>query len=202
MSSDATNVFAVPQGTQALQSLAPSAAARPSLSVQVVPLLSHLDYLAPVSALLFREWAPLYALANIHSAGQLQHTLAHRTPAALPLTFIALSFPSPSSPPTLLGTVTLDTNDVLPSCPYFGVSPWMSSLLVVEEARGRGVGRALAQALETEAVARGLQWVWLWTVKSAALYEKWGWKVVEWWLFPEKGKKVAIMRKDAHTTAA
>ena len=185
---------------------------------QVVSLLSHPSYIPAVAQLLFDEWATLYQLEHIHSAQQLAHTLASRTPSTLPLTLIALPSsppppplplpppsslpPSPAVPhpshlyPPLLGTVSLDTTDVPRTCPYSGVTPWLSSLLVVAEARGRGVGRALSVAVDEAAQARGLQWTWLWTVRSARLYETWGWRVVEWWHFAEKGKAIAIMRKD------
>ena len=167
--------------------------------VTIAPLLSHPSYIPAVAALLYAEWPQLYALESVNSAEQLAHTLSSRAPSALPLTLIALTSERPANPstsPTLLGTVTLDVADVPRSFPYYGVAPWMSSLLVIDSARGQGVGRALALGVQREGQRRGLRWLWLWTVRSAPLYERWGWRLIEQCWFEEKGKHVAVMRKD------
>jgi GNAT superfamily N-acetyltransferase len=176
--------------------------------VQVVPMTSRPEYIPELAELLYAEWSSLYQLDGIHSVAELEASFRKHSTASgsLPFTLIALApAASPSSAPLLAGTISLDRKDLPPSSPYCPCFPWLSCFLVAAEWRGRGVGSALLEALDVEVRRRqredgqqqqAVRWIWLWTVKSVGLYEAMGWRVVEWWFFPEKGKKIAIMRKD------
>jgi GNAT superfamily N-acetyltransferase len=88
---------------------------------------------------------------------------------ALPITFLALSDSE------VIGTVTLDTSDLLH---YDHLSPWLASLYVLPSHRREGVGRALVMHLDAFALERGILPIYLWTPGSTRLYEECGWKVL------------------------
>jgi len=178
--------------------------------VSIAPLSAYPQHVDATAALLHAEWAALYALENIHSAQQLANKLrrdnpptpptaatsAHRhgsTPP-LPATLIALAH----NDSELVGTASLDTSDLPSTHPYYPATPWVSSVLVCEQWRGKGVAGQLVRGVEAEARRRGLGWLWLWTVKpaSVAMYAHLGWRVVEQVWLAEKGKDITVMRKD------
>ena len=187
--------------------------------VQVVPIISRPEYIPALSEILYAEWGSLYELDNIRSVAELDASFRKHPTASdsLPFTLIALApAVSSASAPVLAGTISLSSRDLPPSSPYCPCFPWLSCFLVAKEWRNRGVGSALLEALDVEVRRRqrdgrkqqqqqqqaALGWIWLWTVKSVGLYEAMGWRVVEWWFFPEKGKKIAIMRKDYSSSSS
>ena len=182
-----------------------SNAADPASRVPVVPLSAYPHHVDGTAALLYREWANLFAFEGIHSALQLAHRLraqntqphsstTHSHQSPLPVTFIAVD----QNTRTLLGTATLDTHDLPSTHPYHSVTPWVSSVLVSEQWRGKGIAGSLVRGVEAEARKRGLGWLWLWTVKpaSVAMYQHLGWQVIERVWMAEKAKHIFVMRKD------
>ena len=175
----------------------------PATLISVAPLSSQWQHVDGTAALLYAEWANLYAFDNIHSAQQLADKLrthnpppstASAAPSPLPATLVACD----ENTNELLGTASLDTSDLPPSHPYYSVTPWVSSVLVREQWRGRGVAGRLVRGVEAEARRRGLQWLWLWTTKpaSVAMYEHLGWRAIEQVWLAEKAGHVTVMRKD------
>lgn len=192
-----------------------AAAARPmstdtSLHVSIVPLSACPQHVDATAALLYAEWAALFVHDNIHSVQQLADKLRTRNPPPppttaptpdnhhsllpLPVTLVALAHNNTE----LIGTATLDTSDLPPTHPYYPVTPWLSSVLVSERWRGRGVAGRLVRGVEAEARRRGLGWLWLWTVKptSVSMYAHLGWRPVERLWLAEATKHITIMRND------
>ena len=189
-----------------------SSPADESAHVSVVPLSRYPRHVDATAALLYAEWANLYAHENVHSVQQLAHKLrtdnppqpstiaaptaaqASHSPPPLPTTLIALT----NNGRTLIGTASLDTHDLPVTHPYQPVTPWVSSVLVSERWRGKGVAGRLVRGVEAEARRRGLEWLWLWTVKpaSVAMYAHLGWRVIERVWMAEKAKHITVMRKD------
>jgi GNAT superfamily N-acetyltransferase len=63
--------------------------------------------------------------------------------------------------------------------PMHDVSPWLAGLVVDEEFRGRGIGRALVKAVERHAASVGCRELYLYTVSAESLYAELGWTMVE-----------------------
>ena len=170
--------------------------------VRIEPLSAHPEHVDGTAALLYAEWANLYALDKIHSEQQLADKLRALNPPTattlgghwpLPTTLIALAHDS-----TLIGTAAIDNSDLPRTHPYFPVTPWLSSVLVSESWRGKGVAGRLVRGVEAEARRRGLEWLWLWTTHSAKvdMYVHLGWQVVERVWLAETAKHITVMRND------
>ena len=86
------------------------------------------------------------------------------------MTFVALA---PDG--ALAGSASLTADD-LASRP--DLSPWLSSVYVAPEWRGRGLGSALARHVVARAAALGVPRLYLCTEHSRSLYERLGWRVV------------------------
>ena len=84
----------------------------------------------------------------------------------IPITFVA------HQSLEILGTISLDISD-LPE--FDSYSPWLASLYVHEAHRGRGVASALVSHLKQFALSGGYTPLYLWTLGSMSLYERFGW---------------------------
>ena len=89
---------------------------------------------------------------------------------AVPTTLIAIEDTMP------VGSVSLKEND-LPERP--DLTPWLASLFVLADYRGRDIGRRLLRAGEASAAAAGVGRLYLFTHTAAGLYEKEGWIFME-----------------------
>jgi predicted N-acetyltransferase YhbS len=88
------------------------------------------------------------------------------TGPAAPCTFVAEIEGRPA------GTATLDTDDL----PHrLDLTPWLASVLVRPEFRGRGVGGALVDHVVAAARALGHRRIWLFTPDAAPFYAARGW---------------------------
>lgn len=72
--------------------------------------------------------------------------------------------------------------------------PWLASVFVAPEHRGKGVGRALVRRVEEEAAAREFERLYLFTTGQSLFYEKMHWdRVVE---ERYRGETVTVMRRE------
>ncbi|QXM24130.1 GNAT family N-acetyltransferase [Elioraea tepida] len=71
-----------------------------------------------------------------------------------------------------VGTASLAAEDA-DSCP--DLTPWLASVFVVPDRRGRGYGRVLVAAVECAARLGGFSMIWLFTDKAAGLCASLGW---------------------------
>jgi predicted N-acetyltransferase YhbS len=112
------------------------------------------------------QWGALYAdWSRDDAAAELRD---HATRRTRPTTLVALEGGAP------VGSVSLVDEDA-PELADRG-DAWLASLYVVPEARGRGIGAALARALVAHAVAQGVERLWLFTPEHAAFYTRLGWR--------------------------
>lgn len=109
---------------------------------------------------LLPDWTVAEALAELRS---------HDRPATIPSTLLALDGGG-----GWLGSVSLLAEDH-PDVPQY--SPWLASLYVRPEARGRGVGRALVARAVAEAGALGTRTLYLYCASDMAVwYRGLGWR--------------------------
>lgn len=134
---------------------------------RLVPASAATAHLRTLARWHHAEWAALYAGWSEDDAfAELQAHAAHE--GVLPSTLLALADDG-----ALLGSVSLVAEDSPELVAFPG--PWLASLFVVPEARGRGLGEALVHALVAQAAAAGLPRLRLFTPRHRAFYERLGW---------------------------
>ncbi len=75
-----------------------------------------------------------------------------------------------------VGSVSIKENDLLERP---DLNPWLASLYVLGDYRGRDIGRRLLRAGEKSAHDAGISRLYLFTHTAAGLYEKEGWVFME-----------------------
>ncbi|MEG2378519.1 MAG: GNAT family N-acetyltransferase, partial [Clostridia bacterium] len=99
----------------------------------------------------------------------MEKKLYSRNMNALPFTYVALENDVP------VGTVTLYDNDL----PGEDFTPWLGSLCVTKECRGKGIGRALIEFAECTARDLGFEMLYLRTEHTDDYYKMLGWTLVK-----------------------
>ena len=74
------------------------------------------------------------------------------------------------------------------------LTPWLASVYVVPDARGRGYAGYLIKAVEAASRAASIATLWLYTSTAERVYQRAGWNTVE--VFDRKGRPTSIMRRD------
>jgi len=113
------------------------------------------------------EWSPLIPGFNVPA--MLQEFATHDGGLKIPTTLVALEDGS------LLGSISLLENDHDDIRAY---SPWLASLYVREDQRGRGLGIALVRRCEDMARRLGIGRLYLYTAGQERFYRKLGWEDV------------------------
>lgn len=134
---------------------------------RLVPASAATAHLRTLAHWHHAEWAALYAgWSEAEAFAELQ---AHAAgDGGLPSTLVALD--EHGAP---IGSVSLVVEDSPDLAAFPG--PWLASLFVAPEARGRGLGQALVRALVAQAAAAGLPRLRLFTPWHRAFYERLGW---------------------------
>ncbi len=88
----------------------------------------------------------------------------------VPTTLIALEDTMP------VGSVSIKNDDLIERP---DLNPWLASLFILADYRGRDIGRRLLRAGEQSANAAGVGRLYLFTHTAAGLYEKEGWTFME-----------------------
>jgi predicted N-acetyltransferase YhbS len=149
----------------------------------------RIDYLADhpemaplLAAWHYQEWAEL--LPEWSLAEALADLNGHVGRRQIPTTFVAVEDGRPVGSASLLES-DLDGWDHL--------TPWVASVFVIPQRRGRGVGRRLMARVVEEAKALGVSIVYLFTAGQAAYYQRLGWE--PWQVTEHEGREVVIMRR-------
>lgn len=149
--------------------------------------LAEVPHLGPVLARWHaNEWGHLYDPGVWDEAAAIREFEEQDVAGRVPTTYVALD--EHGDP---LGSVTLAATDDLAG--YEHLTPWLASLYVVPEARGRGLGSALAEHLVSEARRMGFAAVHLFTPDHAAWYAQRGWAVLA--LESSGDHPVTVMRR-------
>ena len=135
--------------------------------MRIEPISLHRGQVATLAAWHHAQWGYLYShwthevcLAELQSHAERER--------GLPTTLLALDGEE------LLGSVSLVFEDA-PELQEHG-SPWLASLYVKPQARGRGVGAQLARAAVARAAAEGVDELFLFTPEHRDFYARLGWR--------------------------
>lgn len=151
----------------------------------------HIDYLAnhpalipPLAQRCADEWANLYLAWGEGEAVEEFRTA--RTDGGIPATLAALD-----EHHALLGTVSVIEDD-LPGFEH--LNPWLATLLVLPEHRGRGVGAFLVREAERFAREAGRGEMYLFTEAADGLFRRMGW--LEMAETTANGHEVRVFRRE------
>ena len=135
--------------------------------MRIEPIALHRGQVATLAAWHHAQWGHLYShwTYDVCRAELDEH--ASRS-AGLPTTLLALDGDE------LLGSVSLVFEDA-PELQEHG-SPWLASLYVKPEARGRGYGAQLANAAVARARLEGVGELFLFTPEHRDFYARLGWR--------------------------
>jgi GNAT superfamily N-acetyltransferase len=137
--------------------------------VRIEAIGRHPAYIESLARWHHQEWGALYDDWTLEVAtGELAD---HATRTSLPTTLLLMDGDE------LLGSVSLLIEDA-PALQDRG-SPWLGSLFVRPEARGRGSGRRLVEAAVAHAAGEGVALLRLFTLWHEDFYASLGWQVDE-----------------------
>ncbi|MFY0989715.1 GNAT family N-acetyltransferase [Halomonas sp. C05BenzN] len=108
-------------------------------------------------------------------------------PAGVPSVFVALVHDERGRQ-TPVGTASLVADDM---SVRRRLTPWLASVFVLPEWRGRGIASCLVRRVEAEVAASGLASCYLFTPDQQALYRRLGWRDHE--ALDYRGEAVTIM---------
>jgi polyamine oxidase len=160
--------------------------------VRIELLTGRTDLVPDLAAWHHAEWGHLYdsALWDIDTARREFEAMTR--PGSTDLTWVALDGEA------LVGSVSLVADDDLAG---FGhLTPWLASMYVAPDARGRGVAARLHDALLAEAAARGHEYVHLFTSGQEAYWSARGWRELA--RVETEGHAATVMVRGTHPRAA
>ncbi|MEO8161777.1 MAG: GNAT family N-acetyltransferase [Arenimonas sp.] len=135
--------------------------------MRIEPIEAHRDAVATLAGWHHAQWGHLYSHWTQEVAlAELQEHAARAT--GLPTTLVAVEDEA------LLGSVSLVLEDA-PELAEHG-SPWLASLYVIPQARGRGIGARLVHAAVARAAVEGIAELFLFTPEHRDFYQRLGWR--------------------------
>jgi len=146
-------------------------------------LADHKELIPTLAGWFFKEWSYLYPERTRDDFLRLIGERTNKT--RLPLTLVALDSES------VIGTISLKMHDMNTRQ---NLTPWLASLYVSENLRGKGLGAKLVDALEKKAQELKIEKLYLYTPGQENFYSNLGWQVKERTKY--RGHPVAIMEKN------
>jgi GNAT superfamily N-acetyltransferase len=152
--------------------------------VRIEHISEHVEQIETVARWQFGEWGHLEPGDSL--AGRVAYLGRQAAnPGRIPATFIAIEGDEP------LGSASVVENDM---DTHPELTPWLASVYVKPEARGRGVGSALVRRVIDEVAGLGVSRLYLFTESARGLYEQLGWHEIGAENF--QGLDVTIMAVD------
>jgi GNAT superfamily N-acetyltransferase len=136
--------------------------------VRIAGIAEHPELIETVARWHFGEWGHLEPGDSLAARVAYLNTQAAH-PGRIPATFIALEGDEP------LGSASVVEHDM---DTHPELTPWLASVYVKPDARGRGVASALVRRVMAEAATLGAPRLYLFTEGARGLYEKLGWHVI------------------------
>jgi GNAT superfamily N-acetyltransferase len=161
----------------------PGGGAFPALPVRVVPLAERPDLVPCVAGWGFAQWGHLAPGRTLEQG--IEGVRLGLDPTRVPVAFVALDAAQRPA-----GTATLMFDDI-EGDPR---NPWLASVYVPPEARGRGIAKLLVRAVEDGARRLGYTRLFLFTASVPQLYAALGWQRRETRLY--RGETITVMDRD------
>lgn len=151
-------------------------------AITIERLNADSPHLPVVTQWTFTAWGHLHPGKTLQDA--IEETISECGASGVPSIFVAMQDDIP------VGTASLIADDmsIRPE-----LTPWLASVFVLPESRGRGVASALVQRVEAEAQANGIREFYLYTPDQQALYQRLGWQPVECLVY--RGEVVTLMSR-------
>jgi len=150
--------------------------------LKIVPLVERPELVDQVAAWGFAEWGHLNPGQTLQSrTARIRKTMSA---GRVPIVLVALDDAG-----ALVGTASLLFDD-LEGDPR---NPWLASVFVPAEQRGKGIASALVVAIEDAARRLGYPTLYLFTTSAARLYARLGWRALERREY--RGEHIQVMDK-------
>ena len=134
-------------------------------NINIALLVDHPDLIPTLAHWFLREWG--HISANRRQAHYAKLLTENLNRDKVPFTIIAFDGKYP------VGTASLDANDLDTQSE---LTPWLASVVVAPEYRGKGIASILIKHIENEAYKMGIRTLYLWTEDADALFLKLGWR--------------------------
>ncbi|MCL7941863.1 GNAT family N-acetyltransferase [Halomonas sp. ATCH28] len=157
--------------------------------LEILRLGPDSPHLARVAAWQHAEWSHLSPGETL--ASRLAALRGECGRAGVPSVFVALATGRP------VGTASLVAQDLDPRP---DLTPWLASVYVLPEWRGRGIASSLVRRVEVEASGNGIERLYLFTPDRQALYRRLGWTDHE--TLRHHGETVTVMTRRPIPTPA
>ena len=133
--------------------------------MQIEYLIDHQSLIPRLARWTYDTWGYWYPTATVNAYATMFRRRAQR--AMIPETLIAFEDDQPVGMASLVG-------EDLPACP--NLAPWLAAVYVLPEARDRGIGSLLVQAVMDEAISLGWTRLYLFTPDKVSFYRRVGWQ--------------------------
>jgi len=152
------------------------------MALSLTSIADRPDLAEPVARWVWDEWGRAKGRPFDRTLGRIAGRTAR---VGLEQCFIALEDGSPAATASL----TAEDADSRPD-----LSPWLASVFVAPDRRGRGLARLVVTAVESAARTGRFGTLWLFTDGAAGLYAGLGWQEAGTVL--DQGRTYALMRRD------
>ena len=150
--------------------------------IEIVALFDRPKFIPLVAGWNWTEWRDLLPCASCEAFADDLRAKTRRD--GIPITLLAFDDGVP------VGTVSLLADDLESRSE---LTPWLASLYVAPEKRGRGLGKMLAQHAVDAARGFGIGKLYLYTPGQESFYQQLGWEFFETTQF--RGRAITIMRQ-------
>jgi predicted N-acetyltransferase YhbS len=137
------------------------------MTIKIHHLLDHMHHLPTVAAWQHAEFGYLSPGGTVEQRAERLRSASDKT--RLPVALVAVS------DGTLVGSAAVAATTLT----HKHLTPWLSSVFVPPEQRGKGIASKLSLAAIAEAARLGFEKIHLFTPKNESLYARLGWNTFE-----------------------
>lgn len=161
------------------------------VAIEIRDLAECPEAAADIAAWHWPEWEPGSPDGTIDGLRDMLASWTNRH--GVPCIFVAFRDDAP------VGSVALVAHDMeAPEPRYAGLTPWLSGLFVIPDARRRGAGSALVAVCQRRAASLGHAGLYLYTQTAEGFYQRLAWETVA--EADYEGEAVTVMRRSLESS--